>query len=559
MVLHRLAEPLFPSVHHLQIPSYVLIPCSVIIGAWLVFLFLWLQLDRPDKTGTYQDPKDYSFPRWGNTHSTGLMAKDKAIIIIGLVTLFMAVCFLASVDVDRAQAGVAFYFYTTVALFAILGLLAAGLYAHAALRNELLSSFFVLAVFTLITAYSTGIFNFYVNVSPYMAARTGKHYISVVPTVEASAFQDAGRIDFGPMTRLMDDTTVGYKLNNDIYCTAPIVDANVEQQNDRPTLQFFAVGKNCCNHEGRFDCIDANSLLTGSSDGDTLLGGYTVSKLQTVDELGFFQKWIKDLNNFLVHGVKLQKSDFDIYRSQADAVAKTVQRSVSDDAVFVELGSSSSTTYSESLVSIQNALTGNYLQLDLRLNATANPIWYYAKAPSGNTYNILTVDKSTDQLKYLGMDVNTGELALKPRDSGTGRERFTLNADGGPFQLATGEYFARQETTENGQSIIKAVLLPNPPVPAPKFRIVDPNNFENRRPKQEIEHRFTFFGPFLLYGSWSGLGVWLVAGFLYFLFLIMVLSALRPGEPAKTESNLTDMPIGGGAAAAVPVPREAAM
>eukprot|EP00392_Amoebophrya_sp_AT5.2_P000330 g330.t1 len=513
-----------------------------------------------DKVGNYQEPKDYTFPRWGNTHPTKLMAKEKGGVIFGLLVLFMAVCFLASVDVDRAQAGgrlssvcfgVAFYFYSTVALFTVLGLFVSAIWGHGALRNDFVPFYLGAVTLTFVAAYVAGICNFYTNVSSYMAQKTGRHYFAVQPTSEAAAFQDAGRLDFGPMARILDDTTVGYKIDGEIYCAAPIIDPNAGAG---ATLQFFAVGKNCCEHEGRFNCVSYGTMTAGLLSDlaeDTTLGGYVVGPLVSVDEGGFWEKLVRDMHAFLMHGTKL-KTDHDVYRSQAEAIGATLARSVSKDAVFVELGDPG-TTYVDSLVSINSEVTGNSLQSDLTLNSTEASIWYYSKVscPGKSCYNILAQDPVTDTVKYLGATAS-GELALKAKDGGTG-------SDGGGASacvLQSGQYFAREEVTVAGETVIKAKLAASPPQPDPNFRTTPPV-------RTEIEHRFFFFGPFFLYGSWSGLGTWLTSGFLYLLFVIVILSALRPagvavaggegggGVGVGVGGSLRDVDMGGGNAAAV--------
>ncbi|CAD7970631.1 unnamed protein product [Amoebophrya sp. A25] len=515
-----------------QIPGYILIPCSIILGAWLLFLFLWLQIDRPDKLAGYQEPSDFTFPRaasllFGVTGVENRNAEQqppasnafKVAMLMGLVFLFLVVSFLAATEADRAQGGLLYFLYTTTLLTLVLGVLAFALWGHASpVRNEYLGGMAALVFFTVVSAYSVGTFNFYINVSPFLQQGLGRHYIHVQPTADAVSYLDAGRIDFAPMSRVLVDATVGFKMNGDVYCSAPIEDPNFLTA----TIQFFAVGKNCCNHEGTFQCAP--------STGD--MGGNVLVSPVTGEDAGFFYKLVVNLRELITQGARF-KTDKDIYKTQAQAIGTVLQRTVSPDAIFVELDDTAPRPIATDMAALKSETFGNYLQPDATLNSTVSPLWFLTKA-GGNAFNILVSDEVSDSLKYFGRKAD-GTLGMKAKDGGTGTERWRVDRNVGPgaWQLvSSGEYLVRDAS---GGADVVAGLSPTAPVLDPQWTLLPSAAASSKdltRPHSpyldEMEPGLRLFsGPFFLYGSLAAVGVWILAGFFYLLFLLIVLAALR--------------------------------
>ena len=68
----------------------------------------------------------------------------------------------------------------------------------------------------------------------------------------------------------------GYKLGSSIYCIAPIVH---KDQGAFPAgsagaeeIHYFAVGRECCDHQNRFQC----GMMAKAEKTDLQLGGYLI-------------------------------------------------------------------------------------------------------------------------------------------------------------------------------------------------------------------------------------------------------------------------------------------
>lgn len=85
----------------------------------------------------------------------------------------------------------------------------------------------------------------------WVSTHYGNSYVNVFPSEASSAFADAGKIVFVEEARVDGGKSVGYK-DVTMYCVAPIMD-----DAQQTTIQFWAVGMDCCTRRGYFSCDDA--------------------------------------------------------------------------------------------------------------------------------------------------------------------------------------------------------------------------------------------------------------------------------------------------------------
>mmetsp|Transcript_34130 Transcript_34130/g.91062 ORF Transcript_34130/g.91062 Transcript_34130/m.91062 type:complete len:309 (-) Transcript_34130:109-1035(-) len=84
----------------------------------------------------------------------------------------------------------------------------------------------------------------------YQNSRT---YTNVVPSQPAAAVSDAGKLTFTAESYADVENSISYQAENGVkYCVAPIHDGG-----SISTIQFWAVGINCCDQVGGFTCDDA--------------------------------------------------------------------------------------------------------------------------------------------------------------------------------------------------------------------------------------------------------------------------------------------------------------
>uniref|UniRef100_A0A0G4GA66 Uncharacterized protein n=1 Tax=Chromera velia CCMP2878 TaxID=1169474 RepID=A0A0G4GA66_9ALVE len=81
-------------------------------------------------------------------------------------------------------------------------------------------------------------------------------YNNVVATDAAQYFSDAGKIHFNEAARVDTDKSVGFKQGGTMYCVAPVVQTGSTETNK---VEFWAVGLNCCDKKGVFDCDDSHN------------------------------------------------------------------------------------------------------------------------------------------------------------------------------------------------------------------------------------------------------------------------------------------------------------
>lgn len=95
--------------------------------------------------------------------------------------------------------------------------------------------------------------------SEYWRVDGGASYFNVLPSDTAGGHSDAAAVTFASGTRVDESRTYGYLDgvfgSGDVYCVAPIADRSTAT--DGSTVQFWAVGVNCCYQRSGFNCEDS--------------------------------------------------------------------------------------------------------------------------------------------------------------------------------------------------------------------------------------------------------------------------------------------------------------
>ncbi|CAD7942820.1 unnamed protein product, partial [Amoebophrya sp. A25] len=93
----------------------------------------------------------------------------------------------------------------------------------------------------------------------YYGYRDLRVFTNVMGSQPVEQFVDAGMLGFAFSTSVDTSRAVGYKSFEEggrMYCVAPIVD---KQQGLSSPVKFWAVGENCCQPRGKFECGDAQN------------------------------------------------------------------------------------------------------------------------------------------------------------------------------------------------------------------------------------------------------------------------------------------------------------
>lgn len=77
-------------------------------------------------------------------------------------------------------------------------------------------------------------------------------YTNVLPSTPTGVYFDAGFLIFADEAKLDISRSIGYR-NVSRYCVAPIIDDDVGA-----TIEFWAIGLDCCGSRGTFECDDAS-------------------------------------------------------------------------------------------------------------------------------------------------------------------------------------------------------------------------------------------------------------------------------------------------------------
>lgn len=96
-----------------------------------------------------------------------------------------------------------------------------------------------------------GLFAFDCCIGEYWMTQKLEARMNVLPAEPAAAYANAGSIIFADEARVDPGKSVGYK-DGSVFCVAPVAsDAPMD------TVQFWAVGLDCCGARGTFVCDDA--------------------------------------------------------------------------------------------------------------------------------------------------------------------------------------------------------------------------------------------------------------------------------------------------------------
>eukprot|EP00927_Polykrikos_kofoidii_P027714 TRINITY_DN24291_c0_g1_i1.p1 TRINITY_DN24291_c0_g1~~TRINITY_DN24291_c0_g1_i1.p1 ORF type:complete len:361 (+),score=68.24 TRINITY_DN24291_c0_g1_i1:50-1084(+) len=110
----------------------------------------------------------------------------------------------------------------------------------------------VLAVIAVVCSATVGLATYFAQLRSYWQYKESFSYTNVPPSDPSQAYMDAGKIIFADDARVDSSRSVGYK-DVKVYCVAPIIDDTVYED----SVQFWAVGMDCCEARGKFSCDDA--------------------------------------------------------------------------------------------------------------------------------------------------------------------------------------------------------------------------------------------------------------------------------------------------------------
>lgn len=97
------------------------------------------------------------------------------------------------------------------------------------------------------------------SMNQFLAITFGREYENVLASTPGAAYSDAGKMFFASSSKVDTDRAIGFQEGT-VYCAAPIVDEN----QGRNAIAFWAIGYDCCDARGKFECGDAgNSKVRG--------------------------------------------------------------------------------------------------------------------------------------------------------------------------------------------------------------------------------------------------------------------------------------------------------
>merc|ERR1740130_1381038 len=89
-------------------------------------------------------------------------------------------------------------------------------------------------------------------IQEYWTAHQLEARTNVLPSSPAAAYSNSGMINFATEARIDTSKAVGLR-DNSVYCVAPIASDSLNTN----TVQFWAIGTDCCRARGSFTCDDA--------------------------------------------------------------------------------------------------------------------------------------------------------------------------------------------------------------------------------------------------------------------------------------------------------------
>lgn len=111
----------------------------------------------------------------------------------------------------------------------------------------------VLCLLAMVCGTFTGFYIFETTLQFYYASDQGQEYTNVVPSESSGSVADAGLLVFTDDTEV-DLTRPAVFVHQATYCAAPI---KLQNEMKPSKVQFWAVGKDCCDAAGGFKCYSA--------------------------------------------------------------------------------------------------------------------------------------------------------------------------------------------------------------------------------------------------------------------------------------------------------------
>lgn len=191
-------------------------------------------------------------------------------VVAGVLCLYAGICCTLS-----------FYFGPNGILLCVLQVLLFGLFTseHSERSHPVAHWLLVLGALAAVAATAVGVTNYHTFYAPYIDAREGREYDGIPATASAAAHSDAGVIYFNNDTILDTSRAVGLVGHAHTYCVAPILSRKRSVDDVRagtlPSVQFWAVGKNCCAQRADFECNSAGEA--GASGGIVMHDPYDLA------------------------------------------------------------------------------------------------------------------------------------------------------------------------------------------------------------------------------------------------------------------------------------------
>lgn len=100
--------------------------------------------------------------------------------------------------------------------------------------------------------------------SHFFAIQFGDEYENALASTPGAAYIDAGSITFATSSKIDPAQSVGFRHGTS-FCAAPIIDTN----QGRKSIGYWAIGYDCCDARGQFDCgdVDGNKGARAPPDG----------------------------------------------------------------------------------------------------------------------------------------------------------------------------------------------------------------------------------------------------------------------------------------------------
>lgn len=153
----------------------------------------------------------------------------------------------------------------------------------------------------------SGLYNYQKNLMGFWSVINYQEYTNVAPDEDAASHQDAGIIVFSKDSTVDITRSTAFTSGTE-YCVAPIVSNHIQMS----TIEYWAVGKDCCNSRSGFMCDDAslplaragivvhNVSATFFRDGDFYTGAVKMAEQNyglTAGKKILFVRWFHDIDD----------------------------------------------------------------------------------------------------------------------------------------------------------------------------------------------------------------------------------------------------------------------